>query len=345
MGGVSDPGAVAAEGAAQAACRQSPAVLHAAAASRNRSTLAVRLAIVCFANYYKPLLCGVLAHGVGIHVVCDTSVSGISTNHWIEILLYCPVMWLGLHVVRGEVFATVPADATTARRNRRYAAIADFAIAIMLYGFGIHIANVIEIYTRQDIGITHGRVYELTYFLDEGLSHYVILLAEFFVLGWFILHDPPGRTHLAWLAPLLGVGFGVERAVGFTEAGKWFLAGPVLVWFAIALRMRVARHAGSWAAAWGDFLFRFGVAFCVTFPIALAWYRIEFGSFTQPSRLPEAQDATLALGIVILTLAGVAAVVATSRWHVGRWRRRGAPVLDVSKPVSDGVSPGLLHER
>ena len=49
-------------------------------------------------------MCGGVADSLGAGGFCDASVRGISMNHWAEIVLYCPSMWLGLHLSKRDVF-------------------------------------------------------------------------------------------------------------------------------------------------------------------------------------------------------------------------------------------------
>ena len=84
-------------------------------------------AVVVFAYYYKAVLVGFIGGVLGMDWMGGTMVRGISTNHWIEIVIYCPLLWLALHQVNASVFG--------ADRGRRHL-IAEFAIAIVIYGTG-----------------------------------------------------------------------------------------------------------------------------------------------------------------------------------------------------------------
>ena len=297
------------------------------AATGARTALLGWFAVVCLAYYYKPVLCGGVGQGLGIRAVCESSFRGISTNHWIEIIVYSPVMWFGLHRAKAGVFARARNHRPASSVRRRELA-ADFGVALMLYGFGLHVANVIEIYSRSHGATGAGAVYDLTYFIDEGLSHYVILLSLFFVLGWLIINDPPDRTVCPTLATLIGVAHGVERGVAFIEAGKWFLFVPVLAWFAVAITARWQEHDRNARRAGQDFFFRYAVSFALTMPITVGWYRLSFGSFEQPSRLPNVAHAPLAVGMVLITAAGATIAIAAP-WIGGKARRPRRPGVPV----------------
>jgi hypothetical protein len=195
--------------------------------------------------------------------------------------------------------------------------VGELAIALVIYGTGIHIANVIEIYARERAGANEGDLYDLIYLLDEGISHYVQFVPLFFVIGWFIINDRPGRTQHSTIAVFFGVGHGVERAVGIIEGAKWFLGPPTVVWIALAawLRWRKVGHAAT-----GEFFFRYAVAFCVALPVSQAAYYLRFQSFDQPSHLTDGHVVQLALGAIALTTLGTAMLGGADRW----WRERRA---------------------
>ena len=161
----------------------------------------------------------------------------------------------------------------------------------MIYGSGVHIANVIEIYSREQQGIQQGEVYDLVYFVDEGMSHYLQFVPLFFVIGWFVIHDPPGRSMYPTIALFLGVGHGVERAVGVIEGGKWFLGPPTLLWLGAAAAIRRQRLRRAGFDARDDFCFRYALSFCVTLPIAQLLYLGRYRSFAQPSGLGRVEGA------------------------------------------------------
>ena len=293
-------------------------------------------AVVVFAYYYKAVLVGFLGGVLGIEWLGGTMIRGISTNHWIEIVIYCPLLWLALHQVNESVFA--------ADRGRRHL-IGEFAIALVIYGTGVHIANVIEIYSREQRGIEEGDVYDLVYFLDEGFSHYLQFVPLFFVIGWFVINDRPRVGVAPTVALFLGSGHGVERAIGIIEGGKWFLGAPTVVWIGSAAAIRWTRLRRSDVAPRDDFFFRYAISFCVTLPIAQLSYLGRFGSFAQPSELAESGARLTAIGVIVLTAIGTCALAASERWWnphrrqpvaagVGAWSalehlpRRRRPVRD-----------------
>ena len=297
------------------------------------SPLVVWFTATCLAYYYKPLMCGGVVDSLGAGGFCDASVRGISMNQWAEIVLYCPSMWLGLHLSKRDVFEGARVHRGERHSLQRQELAADLGIALLLYGYGLHVANVIEIHSRRDARITSGSVYDLTYFLDEDLSHYVIQLSLFFVLGWLIAYDRPDRVEGATVALLIGVAHGVERGVSFVESGKSFFVLPVLSWFVFAVVTRWRRHDRNWRRCSKDFFCRYTFSFCVMLPITVAWYRVAFDSFTQPSRLLPPQVPVLGFGMVALTVLGsVVAVVVSSTLHRPSTRSPGGTAPDVDGP-------------
>jgi hypothetical protein len=294
---------------------------------RRRTTVGW-FAVVVFAYYYKVVLCGFFGGVLGAESLGETTIRGISTNHWIEIIIYCPLLWLALHQVNQDVFAHAPSAPGLQRVHARRQLMGEFAIAIVIYGTGVHIANVIEIYSREQQGITGGDVYDLVYFLDEGMSHYLQFVPLFFAIGWFVVHDRP-RTGLPTVAVFLGVGHGVERAVGLIEGGKWFLGPPTLVWLGLAALARRRRLQRAGVIAVDDFFFRYAISFCVTLPLAELAYLGRFGSFAQPSALDESRLRIVAYGAIVLTIVGTIVLTLSERW----WKARPG-VLAVSSGVS-----------
>jgi hypothetical protein len=262
--------------------------------------------VIVFAYYYKVLF-GVAERGFGLPV--DRWILGIDVNHWIETIVYCPLLWFALHQVNTDVFGDPPEGAAAFRRHRRLNTTSEFAIALVLYGTGLHIANVVELYSQRK-DATSGDVYDLVYFLDEGVSHYVQFVPLFFVLGWFVVNDRIDRTGHASLAVFFGVGHGIERAVGIIEGGKWFLAPLAIVWLLVAVVLRVHRRG---SLALDEFFVRYALAFCVSLPLGVAMYRARYGSFAQPSRLETAEVAQMAFGAVAATLFGTVSMLALDR--------------------------------
>jgi hypothetical protein len=277
--------------------------------------------VVVFAYYYKAVLVGFLGGVLGYKWLGGTLIHGISTNHWIEIIIYCPLLWLALHQINDNVFDIEHSTPLGRRAVARRRLIGEFAIAIVIYGTGVHIANVIEIYSREQRGIEEGDVYNLVYFIDEGFSHYLQFVPLFFVIGWFVINDRPRLGLHPTFALFLGAGHGVERTVGIIEGGKWFLGPPTVVWLASAAWIRSRRLRRLGVNARDDFFFRYAFSFCVTLPIAQLAYLGRVGSFAQPSRLADSGGRLIGMGVIVLTVLATCALSASERWWNPHGRR------------------------
>lgn len=284
-----------------------------------RTNVYLWFAVVIFAYYYKAFLCGLLGNVLGIEFFCFTWFHGVSPNHWIDVLIYCPLVWFALHQVNTDVFGDIPGDGAGLRRNRRLHLIGEAAIALVIYGMGIHATNVIEIYAREQAQLAEGGLYDLIYLMDEVVSHYLQNVPLFFVIGWFVIHDRAGRTGHSVLAVLYGVGHGVERTFGFIEGTIWYLGPPMVAWMAVAACLRW-RKGGSAAAS--EFFFRYAVSFCIALTVSQIAYFLRFRSFDQPSGLTDGQVAQIAAGAFVLTGLGTVALVSAEAW----WRRRIAAI-------------------
>jgi hypothetical protein len=268
-----------------------------------RTNVAGWFTVVVLAYYYKLVVFGFGAEVLGFSWLSTTGWAGIDLNHWIETLIYCPLVWFALHQINADVFGDPPLDPDARRRHRRRQSVGDVCNALFLYGTGIHIANVIELASRDETGASDHEVYDLVYFLDEGLSHYVQFIPLFAVLGWTVLHDRPGRLDCVGIGIFLGVAHGVERGVGIIEGGKWFLGAPAVAWLAVAVLARV--HARG-REAFSEFFVRYAVAFCITLPVAEVGYRLQVGSFAQPSSLGTRGAVGVIAAGVATTLLGTA---------------------------------------
>ena len=188
--------------------------------TRIRTRAVFWFSVLVFARLYTAILNDFLGSILGLEFIGYTWIHGIPTYLWVEIIFYGPVIWLALYQVNTDVFGDVPTDPEALKKHRRLQFIATAAIALILYGIGIHVTDAIEVLSREREGITEGPVYDLVYFFDEGLSHYIQFFPLFFVMGWFLIFDRPGRTGAAYFALFLGVAHGVERAVGIIEGEK-----------------------------------------------------------------------------------------------------------------------------
>lgn len=276
-------------------------------------------AVFVFARLYTAVLNDFLGRILGLEFISYTWIHRIPTYLWVEIIFYGPIIWLALTQVNADVFGDVPTEPGALRRHGRLQFAATFAIAILIYGIGIHVTDTLSVLSERE-HMTEGEVYELIYFLDEGLSHYVQFFPLFFVMGWFVIYDRPGRTSNPSIGLFLGAVHGIERGVGIIEGEKWFLGPAVIAWMALAAWLRW-RRVGSTVTS--EFFFRHAVAFCLTLPASQFLYYIWFDSFPPPSELSDSEITQMAVGAVALAVVGTAVIAALDRW----WhKRRLSPV-------------------
>jgi hypothetical protein len=263
--------------------------------------------VVIFARLYTVVMCDIPERLFGNDAIGHTWIRDIPTYLWVELIAYGPIVWFALHRITTDVFGSVPTDPDRLRAHRRRRLAATVAGAIFLYGVGIHTADTVEVLSREREGISDGAVYDLVYFLDEGLSHYVQFIPLFFVIGWFVVFDRPARHEFRRVALLFGAAHGVERGLGIIEGEKWFLGPIVMVWFATAVWIRRRRNGPN---AFDEFFVRYAFGFLLMLPACQTAYAIWFGGFPAPSGLADGEYGQLAIGAVGLTTLGAAAILA-----------------------------------
>lgn len=278
--------------------------------TRVRTNVMLWLFVVVFARLYTVVLCHVPRLVFDSDPVCDTWFRGIAGYLWVELVFYGPVMWFALHQISSDVFGDVPTEARALQLHRRRHLVAEAAIAVLFYGIGVHVADTVEVFSRLSEGVTDGPIYELVYFIDEGVSHYIQFVSLIFVLGWIVIFDRRGRTAHSSLALFLGTAHGLERSVGIIEGEKWFIGPAVMAWMAAAVVLRW-RRVGSEALT--EFFVRYAVAFVAVVPVAQVLYYAWLGSFTPPSELSESEYAELAVGMIILSVVGTSVALAVDR--------------------------------
>ncbi len=290
---------------------------------RQRTRAELWLGVVVFGRLYTVLMCDLPVHVFGVDRICHTWTHDIPSYLWVEILFYGPVIWFALYQLNTDVFGDLPADPPRLRQHRRRQLVGAAATAVFLYGVGIHAADLIEVISREREGITAGTVYELAYFLDEGLSHYVQFVSLFFLLGWFVIFDRRGRTGRRYLALCFGVAHGVERGLGIIEGEKWFLGPAVIAWMATAVWLRW-RRVGS--VVLDEFFVQYAVALILMLPVSQAAYYLWLGDFTPPSNLDDDTYVQLIALTVGITVAGAGTVIAIDRWLLRRRDRVHPPI-------------------
>ena len=242
------------------------------------------LIYVCFAYHYKVIICGLFGKVLGYDWLCHTMIHGVTSNHWFEQLIYAPILWYALYRIIVIIFGPLEGEVLS-KKVRRQKTIAFFLLAMYIYGIGIHFTNTIEIYSRTQLGITSGPLYDQVYWVDEQLSHWIQFFFFFTLFAWIIVHDRLDRVHGGYIAVFTGLLHGLERAIGVIEGDSPYIALVLGAVILIACVIRWQRHDRNFSRVWKDFFFRHGLSFGLSMPVALYVYPLVFGGFVQPSAM------------------------------------------------------------
>jgi hypothetical protein len=269
------------------------------------------LIYVCFAYHYKVIVCGFFGKTLGYDWLCHTMVHGVTTNHWFEQLIYAPILWYALYKIIDITFGPLDNE-VLGPKVRKLKTAAFFMLAMYIYGIGIHFTNTIEIYSRVELGIESGPLYEQVYWVDEQLSHWIQFSFFFALFAWLIVFDRLDRVHGGYIAIFTGLLHGLERAIGVIEGDSPYIAlvlGGVIL---VACFFRWRRHGRDFRRVWQDFFFRHGISFGLSMPIALYLYQLVFNGFVQPSSMGS-RGWTVVLFVAVVTAVGFAIGVLMDR--------------------------------
>lgn len=254
---------------------------------------------VCLGYHYKVIFCGFLGKVLGFEWICYTIIHGISTNHWFEQLIYVPVLWYVFYRLIVIVFGPHEGE-ILGKSVQRAKFFALFLATMYVYATGMHFANTIEIFSREQLNITSGELYEQIYWIDELLSHWLQFFFYFLFFAWLIVQDRLDRVNGGYIAIFTGLVHGLERAIGVIEGDNPYSAMLFGVWILIACFIRWKKHESDFGRVWKDFFFRHGLSFGVSLPIALFSYQLLFGGFIQPSEMGlDAWKVVLFAGVFI----------------------------------------------
>ncbi|MBW6481424.1 MAG: hypothetical protein K0B10_00035 [Vicingaceae bacterium] len=284
-------------------------------ASENK-TLVGWLIYICFAYHYKVVFCGFIGKILGFEWICFTTIHGVTTNHWFEQLVYAPILWYALYKVTVIVFGPSENE-ILGKRVRNLKTIALFMLAMYIYGIGIHFTNTIEIYSREELGITSGALYEQVYWVDEQLSHWIQFSFFFMLFAWFIVFDRLDRTHAGKIAIFTGMLHGLERSIGVIEGDSPYISLVLGGLILLACLFRWKKHNWEFKRVWKDFFFRHGLFFGLSMPISLYFYQLIFGGFVQPSTMSTDAWKVVAF-VLVLTVIGYLIAIVLDRILVER---------------------------
>jgi hypothetical protein len=158
-------------------------------------------------------------------------------------------------------------------------------IATFLYGHAMHVTgNAINTFITE---VHHYRnlipddSYELIYFLDENLSHYIIFIALFALLIiWCVAETRMESTRLLWPATALGVVEGIVQTIAMIEGSKPFLPFIIGTMMIVCL-LWVGKKRGGINTP----ICRYALATAIGLLFAPLIYLVVVGSLTEPSEL------------------------------------------------------------
>jgi len=261
-----------------------------------------------FGYQYKLIFCGGLGLGLGQTWICYTIIGGISTNHWFEHLIYVPLVWVVLNATNNVVFG--PGENEVLSKSlRRKKWVGQLLALIFIYGCGMHITNTVEIFAREQHGITSGPVYDQIYWIDEHFSHIVQFFCFFSLIAWFVAHDRLDRHQAPIIAIVCGVIHGVDRGIGVIEGDNYLLGIFLDLIIVAAWIYRWHRHDRDFWRSWQDFFFRHAFIFTITFLSILVFYSFFFGLESQPSNMGMGAWKVIVLALSVIAVEIVMVVI------------------------------------
>lgn len=162
-------------------------------------------------------------------------------------------------------------------------------IGLFLYGHAMHMtANAINTFSTE---IRNYRAqiptdtYDLIYFLDENLGHWLIYVGLFGLLGVWLLEDQL-ESRPAWITAVPGALVGLFQAVAIIESSHPWLGPVALIYLCGMLSIRIrARHENLLSIWKGRPVARFVILVMAAILIGEVIYLLSMGSFIQPSQL------------------------------------------------------------
>ena len=266
----------------------------------SNQSLTWMMVYICFAYHYKAIFCGFLGKIMGYEWICYTIIHGVSTNHWFEQFVYVPILWYVLYRLILVVFGPNEGE-VLGKAIQRKKVFAIFLSTMYVYAVGIHFTNTLEIFAREQLGITSGALYEQIYWIDETFSHWVQFFCYFLLFAWLIAHDRLDRTDGKYVAISTGLAHGLERSIGVIEGDNAYSAMIFVVWILIACIIRWRRHDRNFGRVWKDYFFRHGLSFTITFPISLFLYQLVFNGFVQPSEMGIGAWKVVVFAVIVIS--------------------------------------------
>lgn len=204
---------------------------------------------------------------------------------FIDLVFLAPFMLIMLLLINDQIYLGY--------NDRRLYRISLGLLCLTMYGHAMHLTgNAINTYStevHQYIDRIPSDTYELIYFFDELLGHYLFFTGILGTFGVWILADQ--RSQIAsWQDYAAGGLLGVSYAIAIIESSQAWFGFVLSTWLLLcacyqskcgtkcSLRKFHQHMADSY---W----FRFGVVTAVMILLGEILYYFTFGSFIQPSQL------------------------------------------------------------
>lgn len=199
---------------------------------------------------------------------------------FLDLLILAPFYLIILLALQANIFA--------ARTSRSFW-LALGMIGVFIYGHAMHLTgnaiHTFAIEARSYRSLLPEDLYNLIYFLDEDLGHWLIFGGLFALLAiWGSQAVPAILLH--WTDVLLGIILGASYAISIVESSQ-----PWLGFVAAALLLGVVFHKASWrlrrfASTWrADLLWRVLLVTALSLVLVEVMYAVVAGGFIQPSQL------------------------------------------------------------
>ncbi len=163
-----------------------------------------------------------------------------------------------------------------------------FLLGITLYGHSMHLTgNAINTYAtevNQYVDQIPLDLYQLIFFFDENLGHWLFFGGIFGLLGVWILNDDL-RSKSTWQDWVSGLLWGISYSIAITESSHPWLIIPIIIWLVFCITypikifswMTIKINSSSWV--------RFGIASIIGLLIGILLVYLLLGGLLQPSEI------------------------------------------------------------
>lgn len=209
----------------------------------------------------------------------------IRTTDMIDLLFLSPFYLVMLLFFNHKVFS--------GQRESNLYLVGLGLMGLTLYGQAMHLTgNTINCFgteIRNYLDQIPSDMYQLIYFLDEDLGHWIFYAGMFGSLGVWMIADLPDSAlpHPGWkVASLAGGLFGLSYAVAIIESSHPWIGFLAAVWLLGCSIWGSRRYGLGWQHRWKQSIWvQFGLAAALMLVIGELAYAGWVGGFIQPSQL------------------------------------------------------------